>query len=242
MLVIQVMGRKVGFIPAAARLADPRREMPLQIYLPESGVTLPEMADLINDELRRSGRCIAVISEGIDVGEVGAVKDTFGHIIYSASRVSAAQVVVNYLNEVGLTARGAARFNVAGTDQRDNIVYASTVDLDEAYKLGQQAVRIALESGTGWMSSLVREPGLVYHVWYDKVPLERMANSERLFPRAWIAPSRVDVTDDFIRYAQPLIGAGWPSIPLVNGRQRFARLEKGFVPQRLPAYTPQAYR
>jgi len=33
-LVIQAMGRKIGYIPAAARLADPRREMPLQIYWP----------------------------------------------------------------------------------------------------------------------------------------------------------------------------------------------------------------
>ena len=35
-LVMQAMGRKIGFIPAAARLADPQREMPLQIYLAES--------------------------------------------------------------------------------------------------------------------------------------------------------------------------------------------------------------
>ena len=39
-LVIQAMGRKIGFIPAAARLADPERTMPLQIYLTESGLTL----------------------------------------------------------------------------------------------------------------------------------------------------------------------------------------------------------
>jgi 6-phosphofructokinase 1 len=32
-LVIQAMGRKIGFIPAAARLGDPHRELPLQIYL-----------------------------------------------------------------------------------------------------------------------------------------------------------------------------------------------------------------
>ena len=34
-LVMQAMGRKIGFIPAAARLADPAREMPLLIYLAE---------------------------------------------------------------------------------------------------------------------------------------------------------------------------------------------------------------
>jgi ATP-dependent phosphofructokinase / diphosphate-dependent phosphofructokinase len=241
-LVLQAMGRKIGFIPAAARLADPLREMPLHIYLPEAGVALPEMADLINDELKRSGRCIAVVSEGLPVGEVGAVTDSFGHTIFSASRMSAAQMVVNYLNQAGLAARGAARLNLPGTDQRDSIIYASTVDLEEAYRLGQHAAVLASRGETGVMSSLVRLPGPVYAVQYTSAPLELVANSERHFPRSWIAPSRIDVTDDFVRYAQPLIGTSWPAVPLVDGRQRFARLQKIFVSQLLPAYIPQAYR
>jgi 6-phosphofructokinase 1 len=92
------------------------------------------------------------------------------------------------------------------------------------------------------MSTILREPGPIYQVRYDKVPLEQVANSERHFPEAWIAASRVDVTDDFVRYARPLIGDSWPTIPLVGGRQRFARLEKLFAPHKLPAYVPQAYR
>ena len=46
------MGRKIGFIPAAARLADPDRQLPLQIYLAESPCTLEQMADQVNDQLR----------------------------------------------------------------------------------------------------------------------------------------------------------------------------------------------
>src|SRR4030095_8849423 len=78
-LVMQAMGRKIGYIPAAARLADPRREMPLHIYLAESHCTLEQMADQVNDELKRSGRCMVVVSEGFDVGSLGEVKDAFGH-------------------------------------------------------------------------------------------------------------------------------------------------------------------
>jgi 6-phosphofructokinase len=241
-LVMQAMGRRIGFIPAAARLADPCREMPLQIYLPESGLSLAAMADLVNDELRRSGRCLVVVSEGFDVGDIGEVKDSFGHTQFSSSQQTVEQIVVNYLNSVGLAARGAARGNIAGTDQRHNMIYASTVDLEEAYKLGQKAVLIAAEEGSGYMSTILREPGPIYNVRYDKVPLEKVANSERRFPQAWIAPNRIDVTDDFVRYARPLIGDQWPTIPLVNGRQRFARLEKIFAPQKLPVYVPQAWR
>ncbi|UCC86123.1 MAG: diphosphate--fructose-6-phosphate 1-phosphotransferase [Anaerolineales bacterium] len=241
-LVIQAMGRKIGFIPAAARLADPNREMPLQIYLRESGLTLAHMADLVNDELKRSGRCMVVVSEGFDVGDVGERKDSFGHTQFSSSATTVEQVVVNYLNDAGLAARGAARGNVPGTDQRHNMIYASTVDMEEAYKLGQKAAEIAVLEGSGYMSTILREPSPIYRVRYDKVPLQQVANSERHFPEQWIAESRIDVTDDFVRYARPLIGDNWPSIPLVDGRQRFARLKRVFAPQKLPAYIPQAHR
>jgi len=152
------------------------------------------------------------------------------------------RVVVNYLNKVGLAARGAARGNVSGTDQRHSMVYASTVDLEEAYRLGQRAALIAAKDGPGYMSTILRGPGDVYDVRYDKVPLEMVANSERRFPRNWIAPNCIDVTDDFVRYARPLIGDHWPTIPLVDGRQRFARLKKVFASPKLPGYVPQAYR
>src|SRR5215475_7050197 len=61
-LVMQAMGRKIGFIPAAARLADPGRQMPLVIYLAESPCSLEELTDNVNDQLRRDGRCLVVVS------------------------------------------------------------------------------------------------------------------------------------------------------------------------------------
>ncbi len=241
-LVIQAMGRKIGFIPAAARLADPDREMPLQIYMRESGLTLAELTENVNQELQRSGRCIVVVSEGFDVGDIGELKDSFGHTTFSSSTFTAQQIVVNHLNRAGLKARGAARGQVPGTDQRAAMIYASAVDLEEAYKVGQNAVRIAVEHGSGYMSTILRRPGPIYSVDYDKVPLEAVANSERKFPAHWIAPSRIDVTDDFVRYARPLIGEDWVSVPLVNGIQRFARLKKIFADKKLPEYLPEAYR
>ena len=241
-LVIQVMGRKIGFIPAAARLADPYREMPLQIYMPESNLILEQMAENVNQELSRSGRCLVVVSEGFPVGDLGELKDAFGHTAFSSSKLTVQQVVVNYLNSVGLKAHGAARGQVAGTDQRDTMIYASTVDLDEAYKVGEKAVQIAIEDGNGFMATILRQPGSIYNVYYDKVPLEKVANSERSFPKAWLAPNGIDVTDDFVAYARPLIGEDWVSVPLVNGLQRFARFKPIFAEKKLKEYVPQTYR
>ncbi len=240
-LVIQAMGRKIGYIPAAARLADPKREMPLQIYLTESKITLEELADNVNDQLTKDGRCIVVISEGFDVGKIGEVKDAFGHTSFGSSKVSVYQAVVNYLNEKGIKAKGAARGQVMGTDQRDTMIYASTVDLDEAYKVGQKAVEVALYDGNGWMATILRTPGIIYNVTYDKVPLEKVALSERFFPEKWIAKNRIDVTDDFLNYVRPLIGEDWVSVPIINGRQRFARFKQVFAEKKLPNYTPEAY-
>lgn len=241
-LVIQAMGRKIGFIPAAARLADPKRELPLQIYMVESKVSLEELADKVNDQLMDTGRVIVVVGEGMPAGSIGESKDSFGHTQFSASEITVAQVVVNYLNKSGLKARGAARCQVPGTDQRGAINFASPVDLDEAYKLGRKAVQIAAEDGNGYMSTILRKPGLIYNVEYGRVPLELVANSERSFPEAWIAPNRVDVTDDFMRYARPLIGEDWVSIPMAGGLMRFARLKPIFAERKLKPYIPQAHR
>ena len=143
-LVLQAMGRRIGYIPAAARLADPNREMPLQIYMAESPCSLADMADNINDQLKQDGRCIVVVSEGFDVGDLGEVKDGFGHTSFSSSQITVAQTVVNYLNANGLAASGAARCNVPGTDQRHSMAFASTVDLEEAYYAGQKACLLAV--------------------------------------------------------------------------------------------------
>jgi 6-phosphofructokinase 1 len=116
------------------------------------------------------------------------------------------------------------------------------VDLDEAYRAGQKAALLALEGQGGFMATLLREPGPIYNVRYDQVPLEQVANSERAFPADWITADGTDVSDAFVDYARPLIGDDWPSVPLVDGRQRFARLDPVFADPRLPVYVPQAAR
>jgi 6-phosphofructokinase len=241
-LVMQAIGRKIGYIPAAARLADPERKLPLQIYLAESPCTLPQLADNVNAELKKSGRCMVVISEGFDVGDIGAAKDSFGHTSFGASQNQVAQVVVNYLNKVGLAAKGSARCNIPGTDQRHSMAYASSVDLEEAFLSGQKAAQLAAAGEGGFMATILREPGATYKARYDKVPLEKVAAADRTFPKQWIAKNGCDVTDDFLRYARPLVGEGMISLPMENGRQRLARLKPIYADQKLPKYVPQADR
>ncbi len=240
--VLQAMGRKSGYITAASRLADPNREIPLQLYFAESGHNLESLTENVAAELSRSGRCIVVVNEGFDVGSLGEERDGFGHIEYGASQTTAAQVVVNHLNKAKLPLRGKVTGQVPGILQRATAIDRSKVDIEEAYAVGAHAVEMALADGSGYMATILRGQGAPYHAIYSKVALRTVANSERFLPKSWIAPNGIDVTDDFLRYAQPLIGNGWPEVSIENGLQRFARLNTQLVEQRLSHYTPCQHR
>ena len=76
------------------------------------------------------------------------------------------------------------------------MAYASSVDLEEAYAVGRKALELAASGESGYMATILRNPGTTYSVRYDKVPLPDVANSERAFPTGWIAESGCDVTDE----------------------------------------------
>jgi len=193
-LVIGVMGRKIGFIPAAARLADPKREMPLLIILPESlskddyQGNLEFITEKVNEKLKKQGRCMVVIGEGVNVGDLEILRDSFGHAQFSASENTVEQALINYLNGTGrkdnqgraqsrLIVKGIARSERPGTRQRREIAYVSEIDKEEAYQVGVYAAKIALSGENGFMSTIVRNPNLPYKVNYDKILLDTVANS-----------------------------------------------------------------
>ena len=245
-LVITVMGRKIGFIPAAARLADPKREMPLQIFLPEalsrddSKSNLEFITESVNNQLKKSERCIVVIGEGVNLGDLSILKDSFGHAQFSASGSTVGKLLINYLNgqdkkdkqgrsKSRLLVPGIARSENPGTRQRREVAYVSEVDNQEAYQVGSYSAKLALEGQNGYMATIIRNPGENYKVKYDKIPLDVVANSEREFPKEWIAPNKTDVTDDFIRWAMPLIGGPLPE---------FTRFKDIYVSKRCDKYIP----
>lgn len=92
------------------------------------------------------------------------------------------------------------------------------------------------------MATILRTKETYYKAAYDKVDLRVIANSERFLPKSWITPNGLDVTDDFVKYAQPLIGDGWPDISIENGIQRFARLNRILINKKCPEYVPVGLR
>ena len=224
--------------------------MPLQIYLAERKVHIDQIFDNVNTSLKKNGRCMVVVSEGLEIEglpipEEFIVRDAFGHASFGASKITVAQLLTNALNDKSkfkLAAKGAARCNVPGTEQRHSMAYASTVDLDESYYVGQKAALLAAAGEHGYMATILRTDWENYQVKYDKAPLAEVAEKDRKFPDHWITKCGTDVTDDFIKYARPLIGDDMVSLPIINGRLRLARMKPIFASQKLPAYIPQADR
>ena len=149
---------------------------------------------------------------------------------------------MNYLNQVGLAAKGAARGNVPGTDQRHSMAYASPVDLDEAYCVGQKAVELAAAGAERLHGHDPPQSRLRLQRRVRQSPAGRGGQQRADVPAAWIAASGCDVTDDFVRYARPLVGDDMISLPIVDGRQRLTRFHPIYAEQKLPKYVPQADR
>jgi len=292
-LIMQVMGRKVGYLPAAARLADPDRGMPLVLILTEmlenerkgKGEDVEEankaiaqrnfrfIEEQIARRLKEHGRALVVVSEGAYVGELGTTSDSFGHAAYSTGVPVAARIAMKLNAPDGLLKRlgvpGSARFNVPGTDQRGFIGSVSARDLREAYESGRYAVSLALKE-SGFMATIKRGEGKdgAYEPVYDKVPLQVVASVDRAFPGEWVVKELADVSDDFVRYAAPLIRTdliverefdgveGYllerdrvraetflsVVLPLMNGRRRFTKFEPIYAEKKLDSYLPVKLR
>jgi len=92
------------------------------------------------------------------------------------------------------------------------------------------------------MATILRNEGPDYSVRYDKVPLQQVANSERTFPAGWISENGTDVTDDFVRYARPLVGDEMLQLPMQDGRQRLTQFESIYAATQLPSYVLETER
>ncbi len=239
--VYQAMGRKSGFVTAAARLGDPNRNIPMLLFFAETGFSLEQLGYRVNEMLRQAGRCIVVVNEGFDIGAIQARHDGFGHIEYGASGKTAMQAVVDYLNSQKLPVGGQATGQIPGVLQRSCSLFMSEVDMEEAYNVAVHGVKIASEGRAGVMATIQRKDALVYKAVYADMPLASVAKSERFLPEKWISKEGTDVNDEFVKYAMPLIGERDIVIPKENGLQRFARLNYNLVPRKLPKYVPQNY-
>jgi 6-phosphofructokinase 1 len=204
--------------------------------MPETPFTIEQFVKDCKEVLSKFGRLFIVAGEGLK-GKDGKyitaatgefAKDSFGHIQLGG--------VADVLREiVEKQVKVKARYNKLGTCQREAMHFASKTDRDEAYMCGKMAVKHAVgEDITGKMVSLVRESDKPYKCTTGLVNLVDVANAEKPLPRECINEAGNFVTEQFIRYARPLI-QGEVAVPIENGLPKYIRLKRNPISKKCPA-------
>ena len=229
--ILEVMGRHAGWIAAAGGLAgkDPG-SAPHIILFPEVPFDQPRFLERVQECVDRFEYCVVVVSEGLRrpdgrfVAEAGG-RDAFGHAQLGGVASNVAALVKA---ELGL------KYHYALADylQRSARHIASAVDVRQAYAVGQKAVELALEGHTAIMTAIVRESDNPYRWSIGHVPLEQVANQEKMMPREFITEDGFGITDACRRYLEPLIvGEDYP--PYLDGLPRYGGLRNIAIPPRL---------
>jgi 6-phosphofructokinase 1 len=228
--VIETMGRNAGWMAAGCALAK-RNELdaPHMILLPERPFDEEEFKERVGYFLSKIGRVVIVVSEGtkspdgtyIAEQKGDFAKDSFGH-----TQLGGAGLYIKELIEREVKVK--SRFAIPSTIQRNGMYFASLTDSEEAYMAGQMAVRHAMEGVSGKMVTLERTSADPYRCETGLADLAEVANGEKYFPTEWISEDGYFVTEEFIRYARPLIQGEVKPI-LEGGLPVFMRFDKHFV-------------
>ena len=208
-----IMGRDAGFLTAASALARTNKDDgPHLIYLPEVPFSEKKFIADVKTAMKKHGRCVCAISEGIrgkDGIAIGAKlgsgeKDSHGNVQMSGTGALGDALAKLLKSKAGVK---RVRADTFGYLQRSFPGVASKVDQREAFAAGQAAVKAALK---GVLSkgtiAIVRENGRKYKVAFAPVPIANAAKFTRSVPKEYIAKNGHDVTKKFISYAKPIVG------------------------------------
>lgn len=221
--IVEIMGRHAGWLTAASALARKfEHDNPVLIYLPETDFDQDAFIEKVRTSLETTPNLVVCISEGIHdntgtficeySNDVGT--DTFGHKMLTGS----GKYLENLVKErLGVKVR-SVELNVC---QRCSSSMLSKTDQKEAIASGAYGVKAALNGASGNMVAFERLDGDDYQIDYVLKDVNVICNQEKCVPAAWITADGSDVTEDFIRYARPLI-QGEVTVPTEDGVPKFA--------------------
>ena len=205
--IVEIMGRNAGWLAASAALTKGADcEGCDAIYLPERVFDIDKFVEDVKELSARKSSVVIAVSEGIKVAdgryvcEIGreVAVDAFGHKQMSGTAVMLAEKVAA---ETGLKTR-AIEFS---TLQRAAAHLASLTDINEAFQVGHDAVLAAEEGKTGMMITLNRHCNNPYQCGTSAYDIHAIANVERTVPDEWITADGKGLTDEYEKYARPLI-------------------------------------
>ena len=213
-----LMGRHAGWLTAASTLGKSTEEDgPHLVYLPEKVFDLDVFLKEVKEVYDALGRCVIAVSEGIHnakgeyflqtyASETGSglagQKDSHGNIQLSGSG-ALGDTLTNIVSEQIDGAR--VRADTFGYLQRSFLADVSSVDAEEAERVGQHAVVASKESQSGSVI-LKRQFSDNYFCDVDVVDLHKVAKYTKDMPKEFIEKDKPYVTNEFFEYAMPLTG------------------------------------
>jgi len=208
-----VMGRHAGFLTAASALArQDETDGPHLVYLPERAFDMDRFVLDVEAVVNKIGRCVVAVSEGIcDADGVPIIVklaqnkevDAHGNVQLSGTG-ALGDVLAQFIKKRTNIAR--VRADTFGYLQRSFVGCVSEVDAQEAFKVGETAVKEALAGTPNGSIAIQRVAGEEYAVVFKRVPLKSVAKQTRHMPDAFINAAGNDVTQAFLEYASPIVG------------------------------------
>jgi 6-phosphofructokinase 1 len=207
-VLFEVMGRYSGWLAAASSLARWNESaVPHLILLPEIFLDENAFIAAVEECHGRRGVCMVVVAEGARDHDGAffaekyrrADQDGSGQKLLGFAGGPAPYLAQVVRERLGLRCRQIR----PETIQRSSAALASEVDRVLARRVGEDAVKAALEGRSGIMIALERTG----NGWTSMpVSLDQVAGRERTLPPDFIDAMNFNVTPRFTAYARPLIG------------------------------------
>jgi 6-phosphofructokinase 1 len=222
-VIYQTIGRDAGWLAAATALARKNEEdAPHLIYAPEFQFDKDKFLKETEECIKKHGWVSIVCGEGLKFADgspvsSAKVKDKFNNTEFGAMGGSSVALSLHRMITGEFGFRG--EFQITESLIMCDFVRSSTIDLDEAYRCGVEAVKLAEKGETGVMVSIIRKSDNPYTIEFGKVPLREVAVSAKPMPLDYFNKQGNHVSQKFIDYIKPLAG----ELP------EFVQLEKTFA-------------
>lgn len=216
--IVEIMGRNTGWLTASSCVLHKNGESsPHLIYLPECTFSNEKFIDDVKEQMSKHKTVIVAVSEGMKADNGGyaaeafqsGTDDAFGHRYLSG--------IGKYLEtlvreQIGCKVR-SVELNIM---QRCAAHIASKTDIEEAFRIGGDALKAGLNGETGKMMAFKRASENPYFCSVVSVDVDNVANQEKKIPAEWINKKRNNVSDEACDYFLPLI-QGELIAPMKNG-------------------------
>lgn len=210
-----IMGRHTGWLTAASMLARQEADDgPHLIYVPEVPLEMSQFIEDVERVYKAQGRCLVAVSEGIrdGQGKLWAEKaqavmeqDAHGNVTLSGTGVLA-DFLISELRQAKPEIK-RMRGDTFGYLQRCFPTVVSQTDAQEAYTVGQEAVRYATDWAMDGSVAIRRlsTPGGEYEMETFLTPLSSVAAKTKTMPAEYCDRPGV-IKEAFLDYVRPLVG------------------------------------